>query len=114
MQYKLQRVEDTVVVMLEGKLMSEQETSAIKNSICEELSKGQKNFILDLKGIEFVNSACLNFLVSSKNLIAEKSGALVLCNVNDQLKRLLDVTKLHTFFSIAVKTSDAVEMLKQQ
>ncbi|MCY7408828.1 MAG: STAS domain-containing protein [Chitinophagales bacterium] len=112
MQYKLQRVDDAVVVLLEGKLLSEQETALIKNNIALEISGGQKKFIIDLKGMEFVNSSCLNFLVSTKNLVTEKGGVIVLCNINDQLNRLLEVTKLQSYFVIAGKTSDALSMLQ--
>ena len=112
MQYKVQRIDDAIVIMLEGRLLSEQETSAIRNQLATELNNQQHKFIFDLKGIEFVNSACLNFLVSSKNIISSKNGAMVLCNVSDQLDRLLSVTKLDSFFSKAGKTSDALEMLK--
>ena len=57
MQYKLQRVEEVVVIMLEGKLLSEQETSAIKTNIADELTGGKMKFIIDLKGIEFPPSS---------------------------------------------------------
>jgi len=113
MQFRTQKLEDALVLMLEGKLLSEQETTPIRDQINGELSKGTQKFIFDLKGIEFVNSACLNFLVSAKNLIAGKNGKIVLCNVPDQLKKLLAVTKLESFFMMAGKTSDAIEMLKQ-
>ena len=112
MDFKMQRVEDVVVMMIEGKLLSEQETSSIRDQIIKDLNSGNMKFIFDLKGIVFVNSACLNFLVSSKNLIAGKNGTLVLCNVNDQLKKLLTLTKLESFFTIAGRTADALEMLK--
>ena len=112
MQFKTQKVENVTVMMIEGKLLAEQETSKVKDHITGELGSGQQKFIFDLKGIEFVNSACLNFLVSSKNLIATKNGSLVLCNVPDQLHKLLMVTKLDAFFTTAGRTAEAVEMLR--
>jgi anti-sigma B factor antagonist len=112
MQFKTQQVDDVTVLMIEGKLLSEQETSGIKNQILQGLEHNQRKYIFDLKGIEFVNSACLNFLVSSKGIVSSKGGHMVLCNLPDQLKKLLVVTKLETFFSTAAKTGDALEMLR--
>jgi len=112
MQFKTQEVADAVVLMIEGKLLSERETAPIRDQISSDLDSGKKKFIFDLKGIEFVNSACLNFLVSSRNLIAGKNGKIVLCNVPDQLKKLLVVTKLESFFIMAEKTEDALEIIK--
>ena len=113
MEFRTQQQEDAMVMMLEGKLLSEQETAPIRDRINNELNKGTRKFIFDLKGIEFVNSSCLNFLVSAKNLVAAKDGKIILCNVPDQLKKLLSVTKLESFFIMAGKTSDAMAMLKQ-
>lgn len=112
MQFKTQEVENAVVLMIEGKLLSERETAPIRDQINNELTSGKQKFIFDLKGIEFVNSACLNFLVSSRNLIAGKNGKIVLCNVPDQLKKLLSVTKLESFFIMAEGTEDALEIIK--
>ena len=112
MQFKTQEVQNAVVLMIEGKLLSERETAPIRDQISNELNSGKQKFIFDLKGIEFVNSACLNFLVSSRNLIAGKNGKIVLCNVPDQLKKLLTVTKLESFFIMADEMKDALEILK--
>ncbi len=111
MNFKTQRVDDAMIIMIEGKLLSEHETAPVKNQISHEVAKGQQKFIYDLKGIEFVNSACLNFLVSSRNIITGKNGNMVLCNVPDQLKKLLNVTKLESFFNISSRTADAVSLL---
>jgi anti-sigma B factor antagonist len=111
MQFRMQRIENNIVIMIEGKLLSEQETAPIREQINHELTQGSQKFIFDLKGIEFVNSACLNFLVSSKNLIVGRNGRIILCNVSDQLKKLLAVTKLESFFPMAARTSDAIAML---
>ena len=113
MEFKAQQQEDAMVMTLEGKLLSEQETAPMRDKISNELNKGTRKFIFDLKGIEFVNSSCLNFLVSAKNLVAARDGRIILCNVPDQLKKLLTVTKLESFFTIAGQTTDAMTMMKQ-
>lgn len=112
MQFKMQQVDDVSVLMIEGKLLSEQETSGIKEQISQGLNNNQKKYIFDLKGIEFVNSACLNFLVSSKGLVSAKGGQMVICNMPDQLRKLLVVTKLESFFTTANKTADALDLLR--
>ena len=111
MQYNVQRVDQAIVFMLEGKVLNEQQTTPIREKIMAELSGHQRKFIFDLKGIQFVNSACLNFLVSAKNKIAEQGGKMVICNLSDQLKKLLTMTRLESFFQTAGRTSDAIALL---
>ena len=113
MEYSVQKVDQAIVFMLEGKLLNEQQTSAIREKIATELSGQQKKFIFDLKDIEFVNSSCLNFMVSAKNKISGEGGTLVLCNISDQLKKLLAMTRLESYFQVADRTSDAVAILNQ-
>ncbi|MEO6166608.1 MAG: STAS domain-containing protein [Chitinophagales bacterium] len=111
MQYSVQKVDQAVVMMIEGKMMNEQQTSKIRERIVTDLSGNERKFIFDLKSLEFVNSACLNFLVLSQNKIAEQGGELVLCNVSDQLKKLLSMTRLESYFKIAGRTADAIALL---
>lgn len=113
MQYSIQKIDHAVIMMLEGKLMNEQQTAHIRNRIAADLSDNERRFIFDLKGLEFVNSACLNFLVSARNKIMEQNGEVVLCNVSEQLKKLLTMTRLESYFRIAGRTADAIELLNQ-
>lgn len=113
MQYNVQIVGKAIILMLEGRLMNEQQTAKIRDRISADLAGNEKKFVFDLKSLEFVNSACLNFLVSSKNKIAEQGGELVLCNVSDQLKKLLAMTRLESYFKITGRTSDAIDLLNK-
>ncbi|MBA3648372.1 MAG: STAS domain-containing protein [Chitinophagales bacterium] len=99
--------------MVEGKILSEQQTAVLRERIEKELILNQKKFILDLKSLQFVNSVCLNFLISAKIKIAEKGAQVVLCNVSDQLRKLLVMTKLEHYFQIASRTADALNLLNQ-
>lgn len=111
MEYSVQKMEQAVIIMLEGKLMHEQQTTEVRNRIVAGLSVNERRFIFDLKSLEFVNSTCLNFLVASRNKIVEQGGDLVLCNVSDQLKKLLVMTRLENYFKIAGRTADAMLLL---
>lgn len=113
MDYSVQNVDQVLIMMLEGKLINEQQTAQIRERIMMELVVGKRYFIFDLKSLEFVNSACLNLLVASKNKIAEQGGVLILCNISDQLKKLLAMTRLESYFTIADRTGDALSFLKQ-
>ena len=111
MQYNIQKVEGAAIFLLEGKLFNEPQTVALRDAIQQEITSNTRKFVIDMKGMEFVNSACLNFLIAARNKIVQNSGAMVLCNVSDQLKRLLSVTKLDSFFTISARTSDALNTL---
>jgi len=66
---------------------------------------GTQNVILDLEKVEFVDSSGLGAMVSALKATS-RDGNLVLCNVTDEVKSVLELTRLYRIFDI---TSDVKE-----
>lgn len=98
--------------MPEGRILKEQDTVELRQWLQSAVDHNSSKVIFDLKGLEFVNSSCLNLLVYCRNLIMERNGQLVLCNVPRQLHHLLQITKLADLFPIAERTAEAMAMLR--
>lgn len=60
----------------------------------EELNKGKKNLILQLKNVSYVDSSGLGAIFDSYKQVAEKDGQLRILNPNADVKRVLDITKI--------------------
>jgi anti-sigma B factor antagonist len=70
----------------------------LKDKVQSLIQQGQKNLIVDLGGVSYVDSAGLGQLVQAYATTKNKGGALKLLNVTKRLKDLLVVTKLLTVF----------------
>ena len=70
----------------------------LKDKVQSLIQQGQKNIIIDLGGVSYVDSAGLGQIVHAYATAKNKGGALKLLNVTKRLRDLLVVTKLLTVF----------------
>jgi anti-sigma B factor antagonist len=73
--------------------------------------------ILDLTECEFIDSTGIALLVRSwqrvdRNAGGEGRGRLVLCSVNHQVRRLLEITGVESSISLHEKRDDAIAELR--
>ena len=70
----------------------------LKDKVQSLIQQGQKNLLVDLGGVSYVDSAGLGELVQAYATTKNRGGALKLLNVTKRLRDLLVVTKLLTVF----------------
>jgi anti-sigma B factor antagonist len=70
----------------------------LKDKVQSLIQQGNKNIVIDLSRVAYVDSAGLGQLVQAYATTKNKGGALKLVNVTKKLKDLLVVTKLLTVF----------------
>ena len=70
----------------------------LKDKVQSLIQQGNKNIVIDLSRVSYVDSAGLGQLVQAYATTKNKGGALKLVNVTKKLKDLLVVTKLLTVF----------------
>ena len=70
----------------------------LKDKVQSLLHQGQKQLLVDLEGVSYVDSAGLGEMVQAYATTKNSGGALKLVNVTKRLRDLLVVTKLLTVF----------------
>ena len=65
------------------------------------IEKGPEAVVLDLSGVEFIDSTGLRVLLTCQRRAAESRTQLVLASPSEAVRRLLDVTKLTDRFDYA-------------
>lgn len=80
----------------------------LKDKVQSLINQGQKEILLDLSGVSYVNSAGLGELVQAYATTKNRGGALKLLSVTKRLKDLLVVTKLLTVFDAFDTEADAL------
>jgi anti-sigma B factor antagonist len=63
-------------------------------------SRGRKKFVLNLAGVDFIDSFGIGELVRSYATVRKKGGEMVLSHISPKVLTLLQITKLHTLFEI--------------
>ena len=107
------RESDHVTILdVRGRITLGDETDALRQSIRDLLAQGQKKILLNLAGVDYIDSSGVGELVSAFTTVRNAGGELKLMNLTQKVHDVLNVTKLYTVFDIkddefrAVKSFD--------
>lgn len=90
---------DVTIVTVTGDItMNKGGDMLLKDKVHSLLEQGQKNLLIDLAGVSYVDSAGLGQLVHAYATTKNRGGTLKLLNVTKRLRHLLVITKLLTVF----------------
>ena len=84
----------------------------LKDKVQSLIQQGNKNIVIDLGGVSYVDSAGLGELVHAYATTKNKGGSLKLLNVTKKLQDLLIVTKLLTVFDTYDNESAALSSFR--
>ncbi|ONN26974.1 anti-sigma factor antagonist [Thermosipho affectus] len=76
------------------------------------LNKGNKNCILDLSQMNYIDSSGLGILVSLHKSFKLQGGELVLVKLSDNVKNLFRMTNLDKALNIKNSVNEALKFLK--
>jgi len=72
------------------------------------LAEGRRHFVLNLAGVEYIDSSGLGQLISIWTSIRNKAGHMTILNPTQRVQRLFEITRLTTIFEILDDEADAV------
>jgi anti-sigma B factor antagonist len=101
-------VDGVTVLVLDGRIVLGEETSALREKVKGLLAEGQKNIVLNLSNVTMIDSSGLGALVSAYTSAKAGGASLRLSNLGARLNELLQITKLFTIFEIFDTEADAV------
>jgi anti-sigma B factor antagonist len=111
-EYKINKTEKIVSIDFNGRLMDRMEAVGISVEIEDLLAEGNQNYVIDLSGLEYMNSTGLNILLNLTNKAKESGGDVVIACVSPRIESLFTVTKLDTVFNIAKNREEALVKLE--
>jgi anti-sigma B factor antagonist len=104
--------EGVLVITLEGNLLGEHTNAPVMELIKQNLESGNKKVVFNLADMKFINSTGLGMLMTALTKTRNAGGELSLCSLPDQMKKLLQMTKLETIFNIQPDEATAINFLK--
>ena len=73
------------------------------------LSEGNQQFVLNLTGVDYIDSSGLGQLISIWTSIRNKNGHMTILNPAKRVERLFEITRLNTVFDILQNEDEAVQ-----
>lgn len=108
MEFTEREKEGIRIIDLDGKLTVGGGAELVRSHLKELADKGVKNVILNLAGVDYIDSTGLGMLVVCFTTLRKAGGALKLLNLSRRNIELLLLTKLETVFEIFDDEQDAV------
>lgn len=99
---------DVTVLDMSGKITIGEGSVALRTAIRRLLEEGKKKILLNLAGVNYIDSSGIGELVSSYTAINKESGQLKLLNLTQKLQDLLTITKLLTVFDVYENEAEAL------
>src|SRR5260370_20735433 len=76
-------------------------------------SNGKRHFVLNLAGVDYIDSSGLGQLVSIWTSVRSKTGHMTLLNPTRRVRRLFEITRLNTVFEIFHQEPEAIHKAHQ-
>jgi anti-sigma B factor antagonist len=89
------------------------DATSLRENVRDLVKDDKKKIVIDLAGVDWMNSTGLGILISCLTTLRNAQGELKLSNVTDKIKSLLTITKLVTVFDTYDSTDEAVTALKK-
>ncbi len=104
----VRQVGDVAVVDVAGRIILGEGSSALRDSLRDMVSKGQKKILLNLGEVSYIDSSGIGELVSGFTSVTNNGGQLKLLSLTKRVKDLLQITKLYTVFDVHESEASAV------
>jgi anti-anti-sigma factor len=96
-----------VVVALTGRLTFGRDAEQLEAAVRKQLDSGDRRFVLDAAGLEYIDSAGIGALVSALSSVKKAGGDLRLAGANQRIVRLFTMTGVDKLVTVYPTVSEA-------
>ena len=98
-----------VVIEVREERLDAHNSGELKTEMQRLFTEGNKNILIDLKDVRFIDSSGLGALVSGFKNAISLQGSLKLAALQPQVKSMFELTRLHRVFEIFPSTGEALD-----
>ncbi len=103
---------NTEILSCKGR-MDAHVSDRLKATVQELLEGGCDRLVLDLEGLEFLDSSGLGALVSCLRRVKERKGQIRLSGLRPEVRSIFDITRVSRLFHICSDVEEAVKSLEE-
>lgn len=104
---RFKREDDVCMISLKGEV-DVYTSPAFKQRLVEAIDDGCDKIVVDLEGVDFIDSSGLGVLVSGLRRVSERQGFIRLVVSREQILKIFRITGLDKVFSIYGSTEEAL------
>lgn len=100
---------DVTILDLTGAVRIGEGSIALRDAIRDLAGQGKKKLLLNLAGVNYVDSSGIGELIANYTTVSRQGGQLKLLNLTDRIQNLLVITKLLTVFDVYENEPEALK-----
>jgi anti-sigma B factor antagonist len=100
LQITTRKFDRVIVIDPVGKLTLSDSRTQLRDLIHVLSNTGHKKFLLNLAGVDYVDSDGMGELVRCYSVVRQRGGEMKLVQVNKRVADLLQITRLNTLFEV--------------
>lgn len=108
MKVSTRQVDGVTILDLSGRITLGEGSVQLRDAIRDLLTKGQKQILLNLADVNYIDSSGIGELVSAYTTVRNQGGELKLLNLTKKVHDLLQITKLYTVFDVKDDEASAI------
>jgi anti-sigma B factor antagonist len=98
LKINIRETADAAILDMSGRLTLGDTLGDLRDSIREALAGDQKNILLNLAEVSYIDSSGLGQLIGSYATVTSRGGQMKLLNLQKRVNDLMQITKLLTVF----------------
>ncbi|MFW2332080.1 MAG: STAS domain-containing protein [Nitrospinota bacterium] len=112
MEYKIRDLEGVRIIDLLGNIRSQHDYKNFNNAMNDVLSETNKNFAINFSGVQFISSTGLGRLSILSRQVRERSGQLIVYNLNHNLSNTFALANLDQKITVCETEGEMLLNLK--
>ena len=113
MKIKKKEIDGITVLELSGEMYGGPDNMKLVDVVSELVEEKKLDLVISLAKVKWISSTGLGILVSARSRYAKEGGVIKLCQPNDRVLGILQVTRLNLIFDVFNSAQEAVESLKK-
>ena len=113
MKIKKKEVDGITVLELSGEMYGGPDNMKLIDVVSELIEEKKLDLVVNLGKVKWISSTGLGILVSARSRFAKEGGVIKLCQPNDRVLGILQVTRLNMIFDVLDSEKEAVDSLKK-
>jgi anti-sigma B factor antagonist len=109
MKLSTREAEGITIIELEGSVLGGPDATALNDTLHKLLEKRKKKVLLDLSGVQSMNSSGLSMLIGALTTMRSAGGDLKIASASKKIESLLVITKLSTVFELHPSVKEAID-----
>lgn len=111
MELSMRKSGETYIVDVKGE-MDLYNAHQLKELVNKMLEKKINSFVINMEAVEYIDSSGVGSLIAICNTLKKQSAKLAISGVHGSVKKVIELTKLTTFFPLANSLEDALKRVK--